>query len=264
MNTNNKSKYKYLLIIVIFLLFSCAKQEQRQEEVGEEKMVESNNSFKLNGIEIKWIDHASFKINYTKLIYTDPFKLEGALEPADIILITHEHFDHCSPEDIKKIAKDDTLIFTTPDCLSKLSRTVDKGKTVVVKPGSRINVTQNIQIETIPAYNTNKFRSPGIPYHPKDNDWVGYIISINGKRIYQAGDTDFIPEMRNLKNISVAIVPVGGTYTMTAEEAANAVNTFKPETAIPMHYGEIVGSSSDAEKFKVLSKVKTVILKKSI
>ena len=263
MNTNSKIKYKYLLILAIIFVFSCAKQEEMGQGAAEKKMVESNNSLKLNGMEIKWLGNSGFSINYTKLIYTDPFKLEGASEPADIILVTHDHSDHCSPEDIKKIAKDDTLIFATPDCLSKLSRTVDKGKTIVVRPGNKINVTQSIQIETIPAYNTNKFRSPGIPFHPKDNEWVGYIINVDGKKIYLAGDTDFIPEMRNLKNISIALVPVGGTYTMTAEEAANAVNTFKPEIAIPMHYASVAGSSLDAEKFRDLSKVKTVVLEKS-
>lgn len=248
-------------MLFLILIISCAKLGQiRQEQV---KMTESNDSLKLNGIEIRWFGHASFKINYTKSIYIDPFKLEGALEPADIILITHEHFDHCSPEDIKKVVKDDTLIFATPDCLSKLSRTVDKGKTVVVKPGNKINITQSIQIETIRAYNTNKFRSPGIPFHPKDNDWLGYIMIIDGKRIYHAGDTDFIPEMKNLTNISIALLPVGGTYTMTAEEAVNAANTFKPEIAVPMHYASIVGNISDAERFRDLAKVKTVVLKKA-
>jgi len=253
---NINKKYKYLLIFLFLFIISCVEENKKMNEVEE-------NSFKIDGIEIRWLGHASFKISHTKTIYVDPFKLEGNLEAADIILITHEHFDHCSPEDIKKIAKKDTLILLTPDCLSKLSRIVDEGKTFVVRPGVKINITNNLTIETIPAYNINKFRSPGVPFHPKENEWVGYIINIDGKRIYHAGDTDLTPEMKNLKGIDVALLPVGGTYTMTAEEAANAVNAFKPEIAIPMHYASIVGSSADAERFKNLAKVNVVILKKS-
>lgn len=217
--------------------------------------------YKTDGIEISWLGHDSFKINFTKLIYTDPFRLREGLEPADLILITHDHYDHCSPDDIIKILKDDTLIFCTPDCLSRLSR-LEKGDVKVIAPGEKIKISEMIEIEAIPAYNTNKFRSPRQPFHPKENEWVGYIIKLRDKRIYLAGDTDFIPEMKELKGIDVALVPVSGTYVMTADEAATAVNSFKPKVAIPMHYGEIVGKAEDAQRFKEKANVDVVILGK--
>ncbi len=211
--------------------------------------------YKKEGIEINRINHSCFKISYTKIIYTDPFKIENNLEPADIILISHEHFDHCSPEDIAKILKNDTLIICTPDCLSKLSR-LDKGRTAVMRPGEKLKVSELVEIEAVPAYNINK------KFHPKENEWVGYVISLGSRRIYFAGDTDFIPEMKELKNIEVALMPVSGMYVMTAEEAANAVNSFRPKMAIPMHYGGSIGKEDDAQRFKKLAKVEVVILEK--
>ena len=196
---------------------------------------------------IKWLGHAGFKINGEKTVYIDPFKINET-EPADIIIVTHEHFDHLSPNDIKKIQTGNTTIVTTPDCYSKISgnvKTISPGKTLIV---------DGIKIEAVPAYNINK------QFHPKANAWMGVIISINNKRIYHAGDTDNIPEMSNLKNIDVALLPVSGTYVMTAEEAADAANRIMPKVAVPMHYGSIVGTRNDAEKFKKLCKCKVEIM----
>ena len=196
---------------------------------------------------IKWLGHAGFKIKGEKTIYIDPFKISDN-EPADIIIVTHEHFDHLSPEDIKKIQTGKTIIVTTPDCYSKVS-----GNVKTISPGKLIDV-DGIKIEAVPAYNTNKY------FHPKANGWIGVIVTVNGKRIYHAGDTDNIPEMSNLKNIDIALLPVSGTYVMTAEEAANAANRIMPKVAVPMHYGAIVGTSADAEKFRKLCKCKVEIL----
>ena len=196
---------------------------------------------------IKWLGHAGFKITGDKTVYIDPFKINET-EPADIIICTHEHFDHLSPEDIKKVQAGKTVIVTTPDSFSKVSGNV---KTLV--PGQSMDV-DGIKIEAVPAYNLNKH------FHPKDNKWMGVIITINGQRIYHAGDTDSIPEMSSLKNIDVALLPVSGTYVMTAEEAADAANRFNPKVAVPMHYGAIVGTKEDAEKFKKLCKCKVEIL----
>ena len=196
---------------------------------------------------IKWLGHAGFKIKGEKTVYIDPFKIKE-IEPADIIIITHEHFDHLSQEDIDKIQTGKTVIVTTPDCLIKVS-----GNIKAINPGTVLNV-DGIQIEAVPAYNTNK------QFHPRANGWVGVIVTVNGKRIYHAGDTDNIPEMASLKNIDVALLPVSGTYVMTAEEAADAANKIMPKVAIPMHYGSIVGTRADAEKFKKLCRCKVEIL----
>ena len=199
--------------------------------------------------DIHWLGHDTFKVVGEKVIYTDPFKIKKK-DTADIVLITHEHFDHCSPEDVKKIQGPNTVIVATSDCASKLS-----GKIKVVNPGDKINV-EGINIETVPAYNTNK------QFHTKDKGWIGYIFSVKGQRIYIAGDTDYIPEMKNFK-VDIALLPVSGTYVMTADEAVKAALDIKPKIAIPMHYGSIVGSENDAKKFAegLKGKVEVVILK---
>ena len=196
---------------------------------------------------ITHLGHASFKIaSEAGLIYIDPFKLPADPKKADFVFITHEHFDHCSPRDLEKILKEDTIIVAPPECAPKIKRQFES-----IKPGEK-KTTGSIEVETIPAYNLDKFREPGLPYHPKEDGKVGYILTIDGERLYHAGDTDFILEMKSLDNIDVALLPVSGTYVMTAEEAADAANIFKPKTVIPMHYGDIVGSKADAEKFKKL------------
>ena len=210
-------------------------------------------------VEISWLGHAAFAVKYHEaLYYFDPFKIKPK-GLADVVLISHDHFDHLSLDDLKKIVKPETEIVASEACRDQL-RSLGSGIIKLVKPGDSVEV-KNGRVETIPAYNINKFRSPGEVYHPKEKNGVGIILEVGGVRIYHAGDTDFIPEMRDLK-VDIAFVPVSGTFVMTPEEAAEAVNTFKPKVAIPMHYGAIVGSRSDAEKFKELAEVEVVILEK--
>lgn len=214
---------------------------------------------KILGIDIKWLGHDSFKIKTDKVIYIDPFQIEPD-EKADLIFITHEHFDHCNPEDIEKLIKDDTVLVGIPLCKDSFSKfSSDVKEIIYLKPNQKKTI-EGIEVETVPAYNVNKFREPGKPFHPKQDGKVGYILNIDGKRIYHAGDTDLIAEMKNFGNIDIALLPVSGTYVMTAEEAVNAVDWIKPKIAIPMHYKKIVGTQEDALKFKRNAKCETVIL----
>lgn len=203
-----------------------------------------------------WLGHSTFQIMLEKVIYIDPYELKDDLPKADYIFITHEHFDHFSPEDIIKIQKDSTLIVTTKQCEGKID-----GKIKYVDVGEKFDL-EEINVEVVAAYNIDKFREPGLPYHPKEEKKVGYILTINGERIYHAGDTDYIPEMSEIKDVDIALLPVSGKYTMTAEEAAKAADVIQPKLAIPMHYGGIIGSVKDAKKFQELSSVKVEILSK--
>jgi L-ascorbate metabolism protein UlaG (beta-lactamase superfamily) len=196
---------------------------------------------------IFWLGHSSVKISGKKIVYIDPWKIKGE-EKADLILISHSHYDHLSLEDVKKIRKAETVILTTPDSAAKLS-----GDVRALRHGDAVAV-DGIKVEAVPAYNTVRMRSPGVPFHPRREGGLGFIITLGGKRIYYAGDSDFVPEMKAVK-ADIVIVPVGGTYTMNAEEAAELVNLIQPEAAIPIHWGDIVGSGEDAARFKDLCRV---------
>ena len=210
----------------------------------------------IDGIKLEWLGHASVRIISDRVIYIDPYKITSS-EKADLILITHGHYDHCSIDDIQKIAKPTTVIVATTDCSSKISGKVEVAAVHLVEPGKSVNV-DGIKVEAVPAYNI------GRQFHPKNNEWVGYIIEVKGKRIYHAGDTDLIPEMKKIK-ADVALLPIGGTYTMAAEDAAEAANQINPKiAAIPIHFGEIVGTKADAEKFKALCKCEAKVLEPSI
>ncbi len=193
------------------------------------------------------LGHASFRFDLEKCIYIDPYQLSDNLPKADIIICTHSHFDHCSPEDINKIKTDKTIFVLTADSAEKIS-----GNIKIIAPGESLDFGK-VKIEAVPAYNTNK------SFHPKGNGWMGVIVDDGNVRIYHAGDTDAIPEMKNVE-ADVWLVPVSGTYVMTAEEAAEITNNVKPQVAIPMHYGVIVGSKADAEKFADLVGDRAVIL----
>ena len=209
----------------------------------------------LENVEVLY--HSSIKIKDNKIIYIDPFKIDKDYNDADIVFITHDHFDHYSEEDIDKVINENTTIIIPEELLTKLLRKgINKNAIITVEPNKNYMV-QGIKFETIPAYNTNK------TFHPKENDWVGYIITLDGIRYYIAGDTDITEENRKVK-CDVAFVPVGGTYTMNYSEAAELVNIIKPKIAVPIHYGSIVGTKQDATNFiKLLhSSIKGIILMK--
>ena len=205
---------------------------------------------------IQVLNHSSIKINREKVIYIDPFKIDNEYHDADIIFITHSHFDHYSEEDIDKIMKENTKLIITEDLEQKVLEKVKKENVICVQPEKNYFV-DGINFETIPAYNTNK------QFHPKANNWVGYAIELNGIKYYFAGDTDITEENKKVK-CDVAFVPVGGTYTMTAKEAAELVNIIKPKIAVPIHYGSVVGTTKDAEDFVVSlnEKIEGIILMK--
>jgi len=215
--------------------------------------------YEYEGLKISWLGHDSFLILHEdKRIYFDPYKIESKGE-ATHVFISHEHFDHLSLDDLKKIVGDRTNIIAAEPC-SRSLRSLGRGILKYVRPGDEFEV-DDVKVKVIPAYNITKFREPGVVYHPKNAGGVGYVVEVGGVKIYHAGDTDFIPEMKELR-VDIALVPVSGTFVMTAEEAARAVNEFRPKLAIPMHYGAIIGSVKDAEEFREKAEVEVVILEK--
>ncbi|MGD0329811.1 MAG: MBL fold metallo-hydrolase [Nitrososphaeria archaeon] len=204
-------------------------------------------------ISIKYLGHASFEIKAgDKTIYIDPYEGEYK-DKADLILISHSHDDHCQPSKVKDIRKEDTLVIAPADCALKVG-----GNVKSLKAGEKSSFG-DVTVEAVAAYNYKRFRSPGNPFHPKGFG-VGYLVTVGNKTIYHAGDTDFIPEMKNLRNIYLALLPSGGTYTMDNPEAAEAALAIKPEFVIPMHRWK-----TDPNEFKndveAKSKIKVIILK---
>jgi L-ascorbate metabolism protein UlaG (beta-lactamase superfamily) len=185
---------------------------------------------------IVWLGHDGFRIDASKTIYFDPYQIPDG-PGADLILVTHEHFDHCSPEDVAKIQQSGSVVVTEKDSAANLS-----GDVRVVKVGDTLAI-DNVTIEVVPAYNTNK------DFHPQSKGWLGFIVEVDGVKVYHAGDTDFIPEMKDFTT-DIALLPVSGTYVMTADEAAEAALAIHPKVAIPMHYGAIVGAGQDADNFQ--------------
>jgi L-ascorbate metabolism protein UlaG (beta-lactamase superfamily) len=209
--------------------------------------------YSYNNIQIRWLGHDSFKISHNNShIYIDPYRIDRATNDANFLLISHNHYDHLSIEDIQKVINRNTIIIAPEECSDGL-KDISSNEIRKVRPSDEITLEQ-YKIEVVEAYNVNK------NYHPKDDKKVGFIITICNTRIYHAGDTDLIPEMK-IFGPDIALVPVSGTYVMTAEEAALAVNDYlKPKVTIPMHYNSIVGGIEDAKKFRELVKNAEVII----
>ena len=206
---------------------------------------------------IEVLCHSCIKFNKEKVIYTDPFKIDKIYNDADIIFITHNHYDHYSEEDIDKVKKDDTIMVVPEDLLANVLNKGFKQENIITVVPNQKYMIDGIKFETIPAYNINK------QFHPKENGWVGYIIELQENRYYIAGDTDITEENRKVK-CDVAFVPVGGTYTMDYKESATLINEIMPKIAIPIHYGSIVGKKQDAVDFINLlhPSIKGIILMK--
>ncbi|HEV2492564.1 MAG TPA: MBL fold metallo-hydrolase [Terriglobia bacterium] len=205
---------------------------------------------KLLNLDITRIAHDTFRVAGSKVIYTDPFKV-ARRDEADIVLLSHEHFDHLSLEDLEKVCFQGTSILASPLCKDAL-KNVKVKEIHYLDPGGK-HVIGKIEVRAVPAYNVNKFREPGKAFHPKGEKRLGFIIKMDGTTVYHAADSDFIPEMKSIQ-CDIALLPVSGTYVMTAEEAAEAAAAINPKIAVPMHYGAIVGSDADAKQFKSLVK----------
>jgi len=221
-----------LVALTAIISIVCVNQRILAVETAVQKEKEKAMSVKL-----QWFGHASFKISSgSDVIYIDPWKLKDTPHDATIVLVSHSHGDHYSAEDVAKVSGMNTKFISAEDVIQ------ERGKGQVLKPGQSIDAN-GIKITGVPAYN------PAKQFHLKSKNWLGFIVEIAGKRIYYAGDTDLTDEMKALKNIDLALLPAGGKYTMDANEAADATKQFKPKQAIPYHWGDIVGSQADADKF---------------
>ena len=203
---------------------------------------------KIANVEINFLGHSGFLISNGMKIVIDPYNISGEVEKADLILITHSHYDHCSIKDIEKVVKQGSVVICTADSQSKIMK-IEGVRIEIIESGDEIDMG-NVKIEAVPAYNKYK------EYHPKSEGWVGYIIKMGNLIIYHSGDSDFIPEMEKLsgygkqENEFVALLPVSGKYVMDAEQSAEAASVINPDLAIPMHYGAgVVGTKEDAEHF---------------
>jgi L-ascorbate metabolism protein UlaG (beta-lactamase superfamily) len=205
---------------------------------------------------LHWLGHDSFRLDGPPVIYFDPWKLAAGSPQADIVLVSHGHDDHCSPDDIARISGPDTLVVAGPHAAAKLksAKLIRVGEKLVVADPLATEGSHRVTIEAVPAYNTNK------KFHPKDAGHVGYVVSLSGERIYFAGDTDHIPEMKAIR-CDIALLPVSGVYVMTAAEAVSACRDIQPVVAIPMHYGAgVAGSQADAQFFQQQLGQQAVIL----
>jgi len=193
---------------------------------------------------LQWLGHAGFLIRVAgKTVYIDPYR-SPAGPSADLILITHDHFDHFSPDDVERLARKGTRVIAPARVTEQL-----RGAAVSIAPGESVELDA-LEVTAVAAYNTNKLNSDGQPFHPREAGGVGYLLRAGGERLYHSGDTDVIPEMDQAAGVDIALLPVSGTYVMTAAEAVEAARRIEPSLAIPMHWGTVIGSRADAEEFR--------------
>ena len=210
---------------------------------------------------VEWLGHSGFRVRAARTtIYIDPYRVSTDAVPADLILVTHGHYDHFSPRDIQAISHTDTWL-VAPAAVSELAG----GRVMSIAPGEVVEpeFAHGVSIGAVAAYNTSKRDADGKLFHAREAGGVGFDVNIRGERLYHAGDTDVIPEMDQVTGVDVALLPVSGTYVMTAEEAAEAARRIQPRLAIPMHWGEHLGTKEDADRFADLAPVPVAIMRKS-
>jgi L-ascorbate metabolism protein UlaG (beta-lactamase superfamily) len=203
---------------------------------------------------IHWLGHDSFRLDGSSTVYIDPWKLSAGAPRADLVLITHDHFDHFSPDDIMRVAVPRTTLIGP----ASVTAQIDGVAVVTLSAGEKATVG-GVTVTAVAAYNLDKFRQLGQVFHPPAAGGLGYIVELDGRRIYHAGDTDAIPEMRDVR-CDVALLPVSGTYVMTAEEAAEACRMIAAAVVVPMHFGDIVGTADDAARFEALCGTPVTVL----
>jgi L-ascorbate metabolism protein UlaG (beta-lactamase superfamily) len=209
---------------------------------------------------IDWLGHASFRITVGRAtVYIDPYRVAEEAPAADLILITHGHYDHFSPQDVERLSGRDTWLVGPAAVAERVSGQVHR-----IGPGETIDdeLVRGLHISAVAAYNTSKRDADGNPFHPRDAGWVGYALNVRGERLYHSGDTDVIPEMDSVTGVDVALLPVSGVYVMTAQEAAEAARRIQPRVAVPMHWGSHIGTEHDARKFAARAPVEVRIMEK--
>jgi L-ascorbate metabolism protein UlaG (beta-lactamase superfamily) len=206
---------------------------------------------------VEWLGHSGFRIRAGRAtICIDPYRAAGG-PPADVILVTHGHYDHFSPQDVERLKHDATIVVAPAPVAERLT-----GQVHSIAPGEVLELGR-IDVRAVAAYNTSKRDAAGNPFHPREAGWVGYELRIGGERLYHSGDTDVIPEMDEVAGVDVALLAVSGVYVMTAGEAAEAARRIQPRVAVPMHWGEDIGTRADAEAFAEMAPVEVRIMDKA-
>jgi L-ascorbate metabolism protein UlaG (beta-lactamase superfamily) len=211
---------------------------------------------------IDWLGHAAFRVNVGRAtVYIDPYRVPDGSPPADLILVTHGHYDHFSPQDVEKLSTRDTWLVGPPAVAERVS-----GQVHSIAPGEVLEdeLVRGVHVAAVAAYNTSKRDPDGNLFHPREAGGVGYEVIVRGERLYHSGDTDVIPEMDSVTGVDVALLPVSGVYVMTAQEAAEAARRIQPRVAVPMHWGEHIGSEKDARAFADKATVEVRILEKAL
>jgi L-ascorbate metabolism protein UlaG (beta-lactamase superfamily) len=209
---------------------------------------------------LEWLGHAGFRIAVGRaFVYIDPYRVPEDSPAADLILITHGHYDHFSPQDVERLTKRDTWLVGPAAVAERVS-----GQVHSIVPGETLDaeLVRGVDVAAIAAYNTSKLDGEGRPFHPRNAGWVGYELNVRGERLYHSGDTDVIPEMDRVTGVDVALLPVSGTYVMTAHEAAEAARRIRPRVAVPMHWGEQIGTEADARTFAERADVEVRVMRK--